>query len=114
MSNFSDGYARNGDLLVDDTDWANKMAAKYPNLVTALLGQPGSGGEKVNRPPLSLIIGVKEGRLRGSLSSAESARTYFFPIDDPAEPLEAAERALAGNTGEWVTKRVDTRKSPRF
>lgn len=114
MSNFTDGYAKNGSSMVDDSDWANKMAVKYPNLVCALLGQEGKGGEKVDRPPLSLILGVKEGRLRGSLSSPESSRTYFFPIDDPSEPLVAAERALDLNMGEWVTKRVDKPRGSRF
>lgn len=114
MSNFSDGYSKNGSSMVDDSDWANKMAKKYPNLVTALLGQEGKGGEKLDRPSLSLILGVKEGRLRGSLSSPEASRTYFFPIDDPSEPLEAAERALEGNLGEWVTKRVDKGRGNRF
>lgn len=114
MSNFLDGYSRNGSSQVDDSDWANKMAVKYPNLVSALLGMPGAGGDRADRPPLSIIIGVKEGRLRGSLSSPESSRTYFFPIDDASEPLEAAERSLDGNTGEWVTKRVDKNSSRRY
>lgn len=109
MSNSLDGYHGSANPLEDDA-WYEAIAEKYPMLADALLGN-GKLGKNTGpvRPPLSLIFSCKEGKLRFSLSSPDASRTYFGSLDDPREPLEAAERCLAGGRGEWVTKQPSRR-----
>jgi len=104
MSNSLDSYHASANPAEDNRDWYEAVAAKWPLLADALLGSLPNGKPGAVRPPLSLIFSVKEGKLRFSLSSPDSSRTYFGSLDDPGEPLEAAERCLAGSRGEWVTK----------
>jgi len=104
VSNSLDGYHGPANPLEADDAWYEHLALKYPNLADALLGNAKNGAKGPVRPPLSVMISAKEGRLRFCLSSPDSSRSYFGPIDDPCEPLEAAERALAACQGEWVTK----------
>jgi len=104
MSNFLDGYHAPVNPIEEDKSWADAMQVKYPLLVDAMVGSEGSGRSGPTRPRLSFILSSKDGRLRFSLSSPDSARSYSGPIDDATEPLEAAERALAANKGEWWTK----------
>lgn len=103
-SNFLDGYARKNSSLEECYEWAEKMEVKYPLLTAAMRGKEASSASGGEIPQLSFILSSKDGRLRFTLSSQESSRSYSGPIDDPSEPLEAAERALAGNRGEWWTK----------
>lgn len=107
MSNSLDGFAKPLNPMKDAEKWYDKLAAKYPLLALALLGNEMEKGSSGCRPPFSIIIAVKGDSLRGSLSNPEAYRTCFLPIDDPAEPLEALERALATGKGEWVDKPKD-------
>lgn len=104
MSNPLDSYHAPANPLQSDKDWYEALAIKYPLLADALMGSAPIGKNGPVRPPLSVIFSVRDGRLRMSLSSPDSSRTYFASIDDPGEPLVAAERALQAGSGEWVTK----------
>lgn len=107
MSSFLDGYNSASNPLLGGDKWADAMQVKYPLLVDAMVGSEGSGHSGPTRPPLSFILSAKDGRLRFTLSSPESSRSYSGPIDDPSEPLAASERALQGNAGEWWTKKTN-------
>lgn len=104
MSNALDAYSRPSNPLEENDAWLATFAVKYPCLADALVGTEGRSSSGPVRPPMSFILGTKDGRLRFSLSSRSGSRTYFGPIDDPNDVLGAAERCLAGNGGEWVTK----------
>ncbi len=104
MSTFLDGYARPSSRLEEDFKWAEKLEVKYPLLTAAMRGKEASSASGGEIPPLSFILSAKDGRLRFTLSSPQSSRSYSGPIDDPSEPLEAAERALKAGQGEWWSK----------
>lgn len=105
MSNSLDGY--NGDSALGDQvqRWHDAVRAKYPLLADALLGNELTRNGGPVRPPLSLIVSTKDGKLRFSLTSPEAARTYFGKIDDPAAILESCEACLRDQSGEWSLKR---------
>lgn len=105
MANPFDAYHSSPNPVEENQQWLGKMVAKYPLLAEALLGNEHQRGSGPVRPPLSFILSVKDGRLRFVLSSQASHRTYYGPIDDASEPLEAAERALLTSAGEWSTRR---------
>lgn len=107
MSNFLDGYHKGSNPVKENDGWANAMQAKYPMLVDAMVGSEGSGASGPTRPPLSFTLKATDGTLRFTLSSFESSRSYSGPIDDPSDPMGAAERALQGNKGAWWTKKED-------
>ena len=109
MSNSLDSYHGSSNPAEDNKDWFEAVAANWPLLADALMGSAPLGKAGPVRPPLSLIFSVKEGKLRFSLSSPDSSRTYFGSLDDPSEPLASAERCLAGSRGEWVTKQQNRR-----
>lgn len=104
MSNALDGYSRPVNPLEENDKWLATFAERYPLLADALVGTEGRTTSGPVRPPMSFILGTKDGRLRFSLSNPKASRTYFGPIDDASDVLGAAERALKGNLGEWVTK----------
>lgn len=104
MDDFLSGYTRKSSNLEEDYEWAAKLEVKYPRLTAAMRGKEASSASGGEIPPMSFILSAKEGRLRFSLSSVDSSRSYSGPIDDPSEPLAAAERALEANRGEWWTK----------
>jgi len=109
MSNSLDAYHASPNPAEDNRDWFEALAKKWPFVADALMGSLPTGSKGPVRPPLSLIFSVKEGKLRFSLSSPDASRTYFGSLDDPGEPLDAAERCLAGARGEWVTKQNNRR-----
>jgi len=105
MGSFADNAIVPQNPVDDNIGWMSKLEPAYPNVAFALAGEIGWEGNKLKRPPLSLIISVREGRLRFTLSNPEWHRTYHCQITDPGEPLKSVEMALAANQGEWVTKR---------
>ncbi len=104
MSNFLDGYHRASNPLTENDAWADAMQKRYPLLVDAMVGSEGSSASGPTRPPLSFILSAKDGRLRFSLSSPQSSRSYSGPINDPTDPLMSAETCLEAGSGEWWTK----------
>lgn len=109
MSNPLDSYHAPANPVEENRDWYEALAITCPMLADALMGSASLGKAGPVRPPLSFILSVKEGKLRFSLSSPDASRTYFGAIDDPCEPLAAAERCLAASAGEWVTKKTNFR-----
>jgi hypothetical protein len=114
MSNVLDAYNEGSNPLIDAQVWHDALRKKYPALADALLGNELTRNGGPVRPALSFILSAKDGKLRFVLSGPESAKSYFGPIDDPSEPLAAAERALQGNHGEWSMKRNGQSGQHRF
>jgi hypothetical protein len=113
MSNPLDAY--NGDAGLGDVlqQWHDAVRAKYPLLADALLGNELTRSGGPVRPPLSLIVSTKDGRLRFSLSSPEASKTYFGKIDDPGAILESVERCLREGAGEWSIKQQNGSRHSR-
>lgn len=105
MSNFTDGFAPTFNPALESESWLPKLRLIYPQIASALEGEPDWDRDRSKRPPYSLIIGDREGRLRFTLSNQEALRTYHCQISDPTDILGSIESALAANQGEWVTKR---------
>lgn len=93
--------------------WLPKMRPDYPCLCDALLGEEGweKGGGK--RPPLSLILSNREGKLKFTLSNPEWPSTYHCTVEDASDVLASVEKGLADNLGEWVRKRAGTATTGR-
>jgi len=105
MGNFADGAILPVNPTDDNVEWLGKLEGKYPNLASALAGEVGWEKQGGKRPPLSVIIYVRDGRLRFTLSNPDWHRSYHCQITDPTDPLRSIEMALAANQGEWVTKK---------
>jgi len=105
MSNFADGYAPEFNPAQISEEWASKLKPLYPHLTAALVGEPDWERDKSKRPPYSLIISDREGKLRFTLSNPTSNRTYHCQVTSALDVLGSIEAALAANQGEWVTKR---------
>jgi len=114
MSNFLDAYNGNGALGEALQQWHDAVRAKYPLLADALLGNELTRKDGPVRPPLSLIISTKDGRLRFSLSNPEASKTYFGKIDDPSDILGSCEACLANQSGEWSMKRESSTSKARW
>jgi len=99
-----DGYGREKPLEAEVAQWCDILNVKYPCLTKALLGNELTRKDEPFRPPFSLMITVKDGRLRSLLTSQESSRTWFGPSVDAQDVLASVEAALKGNLGEWSQK----------
>ncbi len=113
MSNFADGYAPEFNPAQISEEWAAKLKPQYPHLTAALMGEADWERDKSKRPPYSLIISDREGRLRFTLSNPTSARTYHCQVTSAMDVLGSIEAALAANQGEWVTKRQNATSNHR-
>lgn len=105
MSNSLDAYSGNGALGDQLEAWYDVVAKDYPLLAQALLGNEHTRKDGPVRPPFSLIVSVKDGKLRFSLSNPEASKTYFGKIDDPGAILASCEACLREGQGEWSLKR---------
>lgn len=85
--------------------WLEHIATPYPTLAAALVGEEDWEKGQGRRPPLSLIITNREGKLKFTLSNPEWPSTYHCQVTDPRDVLGSVEAALAANKGEWVRKR---------
>lgn len=101
MSNFSDGLNATNGSVEQDKGWYDTLVVLYPNVALALRGSPGGPTGAGKLPPMTLGLSKKDGHLRFTLYSPDASRTYFGPQIDANEPLEAVERALAEDLGEW-------------
>lgn len=107
-------HARGGFNPSETEDrWDEKIGEHYPTLLAAMLGEEDweKGGGR--RPPLSLILTNREGKLKFTLSSQDWPRTYHCQVTDASDVLESVERALKANMGEWVQKRANGSGSGR-
>lgn len=105
MSNFADGYAPEFNPAAISDEWHAKLKPLYPSIAMALVGEPDWERDKSKRPPYSLIISDREGKLRFTLSNPTASRTYHCQVTSASDVLGSIEAALAANQGEWVTKR---------
>lgn len=93
--------------------WVEKLQDRYPVLTNAMLGEEGWEKGAGRRPPLSLILQNRDGKLKFSLSNPDWPRTYHCQITDATDVLRSVEAALAANSGEWVKRRENGSGSGR-
>lgn len=105
MGSFQESFKASNNPIAENDGWVPKMEPVYPQIVAALEGEGGWERDKQLRPPLTLMIMNRDGKLKFTLSNPEWDRTYHGLIQDASEPLMSVERALAANQGEWVKKR---------
>lgn len=93
--------------------WDKTLAENYPTLTSALVGEEGweKGGGR--RPPLSLILTNRDGKLKFTLSNPEWPRTYHCQVTSAHDVLGSVEAALKANLGEWVQKRPNRDRNGR-
>lgn len=106
MSNFMDGYSEETNPAAANDDWKMPLAKTYPALADALEGDPMWKPGNKKRPPFTLMVFAKDGRLKVSLSSVHAPRTCWIEIKSSGELLDCVETALATGTGSWQTKPV--------
>ena len=107
MSNFAEGYAPEFNPAAISEEWCSKLKPLYPSITAALVGEPDWERDRSKRPPYSLIISDREGKLRFTLSNPTSNRTYHCMVSSATDVLGSIEAALTANQGEWVTKRLN-------
>lgn len=86
-------------------NWNEQLAEKYPTITSSLLGEEDWEKGAGRRPPLSIIIQNRDGKLKFSLSNPEWPSTYHCQITSATDVLGSIEAALASNMGEWVKRR---------
>jgi len=105
MSNFKDGYSQDWNPEEENRHWFEAMSSTCPNLAEAIRGEPGWKPGSPKRPPYTLMIFAKDGKIKMSLSSVHSKRRFFAEIQNPGLLQDDVESILAAGKGEWVTKR---------
>ncbi len=113
MSNSLDAYNEGSNPLIDAQVWHDEMSKQWPNLANALLGNEHTRNGGPVRPPFTLMIKAKGTGLQGMLSSPEGSKTWFSPIFEARQPLDAIELALAEKQGEWIPKRQNGSRQSR-
>jgi len=113
MSNFADGFAPSFNPAELDDGWYPKLKALFPSIALALIGEEDWERDRSKRPPYSVIIANRDGKLKFTLSNPTAARTYHAPIVDAVRLLESIEGALANNQGDWVSKRQNGTSNSR-
>jgi hypothetical protein len=93
--------------------WVDTLSKLYPTLTAALVGEADWEKGQGRRPPLSLIVTNRDGKLKFTLSNPEWPRTYHCQVTDPSDVLMSCELALAANQGEWVQKRPNSPSNQR-
>lgn len=104
MSNFMDGYAEDSNPAASNDSWKMDLAKSCPALADALEGELGWKPGNKKRPPFTLMVFAKDGKLKASLSSVHAPRTCWIEIRSSGELLDCVETALATGTGSWQTK----------
>jgi len=107
MSNSLDSFTGSTNPLIENQDWHDRLRKQYPTLADALLGNEHTRKEGPVRPPFTLMLRAKAGKLQAMLSSQECSKTWFSPGIDPEAVLDAIELALAEGLGEWIQKPND-------
>ena len=105
MSSFVESYAGSQDQDLTNAEWMPKVKAMYPMLATALVGEGDWERQPALRPPYTLMLSIRDGRLRATLSHPERPRMYHCGISNPSDILGSIESALAANQGEWSVRR---------
>lgn len=93
----------------ENNDWRPILSAEFPVLAEALAGSDLSVKASERIPPLTLMVFVRDGKLRFSLSSRDFPRAFYGAIKEPLHVLESIEFALATGEGEWAARRSDKR-----
>jgi hypothetical protein len=102
---FIDSFEGGTNEDLSNQEWYPKVTAMYPNLAAALIGEPDWERTPSKRPPMTLMLSVRDGRLRATFSHVERPRMYHCGVSDPSDVLGSLERALAANQGEWSIRR---------
>lgn len=102
---FIESYEAGANEDLSNSEWYPKLAAMYPNLAGALIGEPDWERQASKRPPMTLMLSVRDGRLRATFSHVERPRMYHCGISDATDVLGSLERALKANEGEWSVRR---------
>lgn len=90
---------------LQNQDWKPSFSIEFPTIAEALAGSDESVKASDRVPPLTLMIFIKEGKMRFSLSGRDFPRAFYGSVGDPQHVLESIEDALVNDQGEWVTKR---------
>jgi len=114
MSNSLDAYGASANPLLEAESWYDRLAARYPTLAAALLGNEHTRKDGPLRPPFTLMIRSKGGTLQAMLSNPEASKTWFSEKLAPEDLLGAIEASLAASTGEWIDKKPERSGRSRF
>jgi hypothetical protein len=104
MSNSLDDFTGTTNPLEDNQAWFDLVSAHHPILAAALLGNEHTKTSGPTRPPMTLMLRAKSGKLQAMLSNPEASRTWYSAAVDPRAILDSVEGQLANKLGEWVDK----------
>lgn len=113
MSSFVDAYEGGGEADLTNAEWYGKVSGTYPYLAAALIGEPDWERNNSKRPPFTLMLNVRDGRLRATFSNPERPRMYHCGISNASDLLGSLESALKNNLGEWSVRRQNATSNKR-
>lgn len=105
MSTFEEGFRGASDGDLSNAEWLPSVRAMYPMLAMALVGEGDWERDASRRPPYTLMLSIRDGRLRITLSHPERPKMYHCGISNPSDILGSIESALSANQGEWSVRR---------
>jgi len=94
MSSIDDAYAKGLNADLTQAEWWPDVAEMYPNLAQMLVGGPDWKRNVQQRPPFTLMIAERNGRLSATFSHFDRPKIIKLAIDKPKDILWSIESAL--------------------
>jgi len=94
MSSFDEAYRNGQDNDLTQADWFPAVSRAYPSIAALLIGEPDWKRNTQQRPPFTMMLAVRNGRLRATFSHFDRKRMLHVAISEPANVLGSIEDAL--------------------
>jgi len=105
MSKFYEHYNKQSTEKLDALEAVQELAGVYPEIGEALWGHSPTKENPKAVPPMTLMLSIRDGRVRWQLSSQDSHQGFGGVVRTPSDPLKAIEQALlSGDFDQWSKK----------
>jgi len=94
MSSIDDAYARGLNADLTQGEWFPDLFNMYPNIAQMLVGGPDWKRNVQQRPPFTLMISERNGRLAATFSHFDRPKIIKLSVDKPSDLLWSIEEAL--------------------
>lgn len=94
MSSLDEAYARGQNADLTKADWFPEVSKMYPNLAQMLVGGPDWKRNVQQRPPFTLMVSERNGRLSATFSHYDRPKIIKLEISKPGDLLWSIEEAL--------------------
>lgn len=94
MSSLDDLYRNGQDADLTQAEWWPAVSKAYPNIAQLLVGDSDWKRNTQQRPPFTMMLAVRNGKLRATFSHYDRKRMLHVAVDEPANVLGSIEDAL--------------------